>query len=76
MAGKYDETLHGEQSVASLARYIHRTMPDDRKEKTPEAEARAVAEFIHGAFYSPQARAALASPARVEFARLTQRRHR
>ena len=76
VAGKYDETLHGEQSVASLARYIHRTMPDDRKEKTPEAEALAVAGFIHGAFYSPQARAALGSPARVEFARLTQRRHR
>ena len=30
VAGQYDETLHGEQSVASLARYIHRTMPDDR----------------------------------------------
>lgn len=76
VAGKYDETLHGEQSVASLARYIHRTMPDDRKEKTPEAEARAVAEFIHGAFYSPQARAALNTPATVEFVRLTQRRYR
>ena len=76
VAGKHDETLHGEQSVESLTRYIHRTMPDDRKDKTPEAEARAVAEFIHGAFYSPKARAALNTPARVEFSRLTQRRHR
>jgi len=75
VAGKYDETLHGEQSVDALARYIHRTMPDDRKEKTPEAEARAVAEFIHGAFYSPAARAKNA-PARVELMRLTQRRYR
>ena len=75
VAGKYDETLHGEQSVDALARYIHRTMPDDRKEKTPEAEARAVAEFIHGAFYSPEARAKN-TPARVELVRLTQRRYR
>ena len=75
VAGKYDETLHGEQSVSALARYIHRTMPDDRKEKTPEADARAVAEYIHGAFYSPEARARN-NPSRVEFARLTQRRYR
>lgn len=75
VAGKYDETLHGEQSVAALARYIHRTMPDDRDEKTPEPDARAVAEYIHGAFYSPQARARN-TPNRVEFVRLTQRRYR
>ena len=75
VAGQYDETLYGEQSVTSLARYIHRTMPDDRKEKTSEADARAVAEFIHGAFYSPQARARN-TPARIEFSRLTQRRYR
>ncbi len=75
VAGQYDETLYGEQSVTSLARYIHRTMPDDRKEKTSEADARAVAEFIHGAFYSPHARARN-TPARIEFSRLTQRRYR
>ncbi|MCX6859294.1 MAG: cytochrome c [Verrucomicrobia bacterium] len=75
VAGQYDETLYGEQSVASLARYIHRTMPDDRKDKTPEADARLVAEFIHGAFYSPQARARN-TPERIEFSRLTQRRYR
>lgn len=33
VAGQYDETLYGEQSMTSLARYIHRTMPDDRKER-------------------------------------------
>ena len=75
VAGQYDETLYGEQSVASLARYIHRTMPDDRPEKTSEADARLVAEFIHGAFYSPQARARN-TPERIEFIRLTQRRYR
>ena len=75
VAGQYDETLYGEQSVASLARYIHRTMPDDRPEKTSEADARLVAEFIHGAFYSPQARARN-TPERIEFSRLTQRRYR
>ena len=75
VAGQYDETLYGEQSVTSLARYIHRTMPDDRKEKTSEVEALAVAEFIHSAFYSPQARARN-TPARIDFSRLTQRRYR
>ena len=75
VAGQYDETLHGEQSVASLARYIHRTMPDDRKEKTSETESLAVAEYIHGAFYSPQARARN-TRAHIEFSRLTQRRYR
>ena len=75
VAGQYDETLYGEQSVTSLARYIHRTMPDDRKEKTSEVEALAVAEFIHSAFYSPQARARN-TPARIDFSRLTQRHYR
>ena len=39
VAGKYDETLHGEQSVDSLTRYIHRTMPEDRRQKASEPDA-------------------------------------
>lgn len=75
VAGKYDEALYGERSVDTLARYIARTMPEDRPGTLPPAESRAVAEYIHGAFYSPAARARN-SPARVEPARLTNRQYR
>lgn len=75
VAGKHDETLYGEKSVEALARYITRTMPEDRDEKTRPDEAKAVAEYIHGAFYSKEARARM-NPAKVEFARLTNRQYR
>ncbi|MFM8360262.1 MAG: PA14 domain-containing protein, partial [Verrucomicrobiota bacterium] len=75
VAGKYDEALHGEQSVDALARYIARTMPEDRPGTLAPEESRAVAEFIHGAFYAPTARARN-HPARVEPARLTNRQYR
>ncbi len=75
VAGKHDETLHGEKSVEALARLITRTMPEDRDDKTRPEEARAVAEYLHGAFYSPAARARN-NPAKVEFARLTNRQYR
>jgi mono/diheme cytochrome c family protein len=75
VAGKHDETLYGERSVDSLARLIARTMPEDRDAKTPPDEAAAVAAYIHGAFYSPAARAK-ANPAKVEFSRLTNRQYR
>lgn len=75
VAGKHDETLHGEKSIDALTRLITRTMPEDRDEKTRPEEARAVAEYLHGAFYSPEARARN-NPAKVEFARLTNRQYR
>lgn len=75
VAGKHDETLYGERSVEFLTRYIARTMPEDRDEKTRPDEAKAVSEYIHGAFYSQEARARM-NPAKVEFARLTNRQYR
>ena len=75
VAGRHDETLHGEKSVEGLARLIARTMPEDRDEKTPPDQARAVAEYIHGAFYSAEARARN-HPAKVDFVRLTNRQYR
>lgn len=75
VAGQYDETLHGERSVESLTRLIARTMPEDTDKKCTPEEARAVAEYIHGAFYSPAARAKL-NPAKIDLARLTNRQYR
>ncbi len=75
VAGKYDETLHGEQSVDSLTRYIHRTMPEDRRQKASEPDALAVAQYLHAAFYSPQARLR-ATSSRLELVRLTNRQFR
>ncbi len=75
VAGKHDETLHGEKPVEALARLIARTMPEDRDVKTSPEEAQAVAEYIHGAFYSPEARARN-NPAKVDFSRLTNRQYR
>lgn len=75
VAGRHDETLHGEKSVESLARLIARTMPEDRDPKLPPDQARSVAEYIHGAFYSAEARARN-NPAKVDFVRLTNRQYR
>ena len=56
MPDKYDEPLHGNRSVQSLARRIARTMPDDNVGACVGADAEAVAAYIHEAFYSPQRR--------------------
>ncbi|MBE7499738.1 MAG: DUF1592 domain-containing protein [Verrucomicrobiales bacterium] len=72
VADRYDETLYGTRSVESLARLIHRTMPEPAPEQCVDEDANAVAAYIHGAFYSPEARARLRPP-RVELARLTNR---
>ncbi|MEN9676957.1 MAG: hypothetical protein RIS76_2853 [Verrucomicrobiota bacterium] len=75
VAGKYDETLHGERSVEALARLIDRTMPEDKPELCDSEESQAVARYIFDAFYSPAARARN-HPARVELVRLTNRQYR
>ena len=72
---KYEEALFGDRSVESLARLIDRTMPDGEADKLDAEGSRKVAEFIHGAFYSPAARARLNPPKR-ELARLTNRQFR
>jgi hypothetical protein len=70
--GKYDEALQGDWSVAKLARVIAKTMPDDKDDKIPKPDAEIVAQYIHGAFYSPEARARI-NPVRLELAHLTNR---
>ncbi len=70
VAGKYDETLYGDRSLASLTRLIHDTMPEDHAEKCIDEDAEAVAHYIFEAFYSPEARARN-NPPRKELAHLT-----
>lgn len=75
VAGEYDEPLYGKKSIVALAKYIDREMPEDEEEKCNAEESLAVAGWIHGAFYSPEARAKL-HPPRVELARLTNEQYR
>lgn len=74
VAGKYDESLTGEKSVDALASYIQRTMPEDDPGSLSSKDALAVATHVHGAFYSPEARARL-NPVRLDFQRLTHRQY-
>lgn len=75
VAGRHDEPLFGERTVESLTRLIERTMPEDAPGTCVGDDARAVAAYIHDAFYSPAARARL-RPARIELLRLTNRQYR
>jgi hypothetical protein len=75
VAGKADEPLVGEKSVASLARYIAREMPENDPGTLSLADATASAEYIHKAFYSAEARARN-HPPRIELAHLTVRQYR
>jgi len=72
---KYDEPLHGNRSVAALAKRIERTMPDDDVGACVGPDAQAVAEYIYEAFYSPAAQARL-KPPEIELARLTVEQYR
>ena len=75
VAGEYDEALVGKKSLPSLARYIHRTMPEDDEDAVVDEGARLVAAYIHSAFYSPEAQARLA-PVRKDLLRRTRHQHR
>ncbi len=75
VAGKADEPLVGEKSVASLAKYIAREMPENDPGTLSLADATASAEYIHKAFYSGEARARN-HPPRIELAHLTVRQYR
>ena len=75
VAGKADEPLVGEKSIASLAKYIAREMPENDPGILSMADATASAEYIHKAFYSAEARARN-HPPRIELAHLTVRQYR
>lgn len=72
---KYEQTLSGELSIDALAKVIDKTMPEGEPEKLDAAQSRQVAEYIHSAFYSPEAQARL-KPPRVELSRLTVKQYR
>ena len=67
---KYDEPLHGNRSVESLAKRIARTMPDDDVGACVGEDAAQVAAYIYDAFYSPRAQWRLRPP-EFDLARLT-----
>ncbi|MDX2038022.1 MAG: DUF1592 domain-containing protein [Isosphaeraceae bacterium] len=67
---EFPKPLIGGRSIGQLARLIAKTMPEDDPGTLSEADARSVAEYIHGAFYSELARERN-RPARIELARLT-----
>ena len=67
--------LVGDRSISQLAGYINDTMPEGDPQSVAGEDARAVAAYIHGAFYSPIAQDRI-RPAREELSRLTVRQHR
>jgi len=75
VAGKADEPLYGQRSIEALTRYIEKNMPEDKVGTCVGPDADAVAAYIHGAFYSPQARAKN-SPPKIDLVRLTNRQYR
>ena len=76
--GEYDDPLSGDRSIKALARVIEKTMPEQDETLCVGEDAQAVAEYIHGAFYSEEARAnsGLLGTARIELSRLTVAQHR
>ena len=74
VAGKSDEPLRGKRSVESLTRYIDRNMPEDEPEKCVGEDAAAVAAWIYGAFYGPDAQAKDAP--RIQLSHLTREQYR
>jgi hypothetical protein len=72
---RYKQRLEGDRSVAQLADLIRKTMPESSPGSLSAKQARAVAEYVHDAFYSRLARERN-RPARIELARLTVRQYR
>jgi cytochrome c len=71
----YPQPLAGDRGLEELARYIAKTMPEDKPEKVSREDAERVAAYIYDAFYSKVARNRNL-PVRIELARLTVRQHR
>lgn len=67
--------LFGDRPVSELADIIDRTMPQGAPDQCTGDDARAVAEWMQQAFYSPEAQARL-NPPRIELARLTVTQYR
>src|SRR5262245_7153159 len=52
---RYPKALTGDKSVGQLTRFIAQSMPPGPVRKCVGEDARQVAAYIHGAFYSPVA---------------------
>ncbi len=55
VAGKHDEPLVGRRNVAALAKYIAKSMPEDKEGTIVGKDADDVAAYIFDSFYSPVA---------------------
>ena len=67
---RHKPALAGVRSIAQLAKVVRDTMPETDPGSLTEAEASALAEWMHREFYSPEAQDRRRPP-RVELARLT-----
>ena len=74
-AKQYPQPLIGDKSLHQLSRVIDETMPEGDPDRLDAAESKRVAEYMLGAFYSPDAQAKL-NPPRVELSRLTVKQYR
>jgi hypothetical protein len=72
---RYKHRLQGDRSLAQLTELIAETMPESSPGSLSAEEAKAVAGYVHSAFYSKVARERN-RPARIELARLTVRQYR
>ena len=70
VAQKHDEPMVGTKGVKALAKYIARTMPEDKEGTCVGEDADHVAAYIFDAFYSPAAQARN-HPVREDLSRLT-----
>ena len=72
---EYDQALAGNRSAAQLSKYVAKSMPPDNPGSLAAADADKVSQYVHGAFYSKEARDRNAPP-RVDLARLTVNQYR
>ena len=70
VAGKHDEPLAGRRNVPALAKYIAKTMPENKEGTCVGQDADDVAAYIFDAFYSPVAQLRN-HPVRADLSRLT-----
>jgi cytochrome c553 len=70
VSGSYPDPLIGDSTISELTKTIDETMPEGEASECVADDARAVALYIHGAFYSEEAQRRL-SPPKSSFSRLT-----
>lgn len=73
--GEYSQALVGDLSIRELSSYISAAMPEGEPEVCTGPDAQAVAEYIHGDFYSILAQVRNRPP-EIDLSRLTVRQYR